>query len=1219
MSTIGDIFDIPEAVHQGDFVLRLSEGLQEQHRQQTLDQYVVTPQLVQSFDQALSLIGSAITSQSSKGAYLHGSFGSGKSHFMAVLDMILEGNSAARSIPALAEPIRKANAWWEGGKYLVVPFHMLGAESMEAAILGGYAEYVRHKHPDAPTPGLYRSTALLDNARNLRQTMGEQSFFDALGSSGNGDGWGRIGAGWDAASFEAAAGADPNSDEHQRLVGDLVDTFFTQLKTEAATGNFISLDRGLAVMSRHARDLGYSAVVLFLDELILWLASHASDTAFLNREGQKVPKLVEAADAGRPIPIVSFIARQRDLRELVSESVPGAEQLAFADVLQWSDARFDEITLADRNLPAIIERRLLKPKGDTERKELQQAFEKTTNVRREVLDILLTHEGDKAMFEQVYPFSPALVQALVALSGMLQRERTALKLMLQLLIKNRDRVQLGDVIPVGDLFDVITEGEEPFTATIKNLFDRARKLWSQKLMPLLEAEHDVADSEVRDGTAGADVSRRYRTDAGLLKTLLLSALASEVEALRELTPARLAALNHGTVRSPLPNGESRAVLNKVRGWASHVGDIQISADPANPVISMQLSGVDVEGILENARGNDNFGNRVRAVRDLLFGELNIDPQRNTMLAPEYDWIWQGTPRRAEVVVNNIRACADESLRPGDGVWRLVIDYPFDDDPQYTPADDRVRLDKFRDKGESVHTLAWIPSFLNARALEDLGRFVVLEYLLSGNRLDENAGHLSPADRREARATLKNQRDQLEQRVRAALKQAYGIAQGASDSLNTSHTLDDNFQSLASGLQLQPPPGGSFKDSIDHLLGQALAWQYPAHPHFPNEIKRVSLKHALATLQEATSTDDGRVGVERNRRHEIRSIVEPLKLAACGEAHLSLGNHWVSHFDRQAAKAGTTAPTVKELRQWMDDPQSMGLPRDVADLVILTWAAQTGRSAWWHEAPAEAAIGKLQREYEFREQALPPEAAWQQAVQRAADLFGEAGAGASRNAGNVAAMVQALQGHAGEKLQPVQAYRDALHQRARTWAVDPTSARLRTASACLDLLTALADSSAEPVQTLADAVTETSTAAMGSVMACAPALAQTMQSSRWEVLETLRQREQRDQKATGLLDAMAAALVDDEHVTALAPCLKTQHDQALASLTSTPTEPQPEPEPEPPQPTAPPGARRINKHALNRDGVAQAMQELRKALDEDSTLRADIDCRIYHADDTDDAT
>ena len=38
MSKIGDIFIIPESVHQGDFVLRLTEGLKADRRKQTLQQ-----------------------------------------------------------------------------------------------------------------------------------------------------------------------------------------------------------------------------------------------------------------------------------------------------------------------------------------------------------------------------------------------------------------------------------------------------------------------------------------------------------------------------------------------------------------------------------------------------------------------------------------------------------------------------------------------------------------------------------------------------------------------------------------------------------------------------------------------------------------------------------------------------------------------------------------------------------------------------------------------------------------------------------------------------------------------------------------------------------------------------------------------------------------------------------------------------------------------------
>ena len=38
-------------------------------------------------------------------------------------------------------------------------------------------------------------------------------------------------------------------------------------------------------------------MILFLDELILWLASHAADLSFVHQEGQKLAKLVEAQTA----------------------------------------------------------------------------------------------------------------------------------------------------------------------------------------------------------------------------------------------------------------------------------------------------------------------------------------------------------------------------------------------------------------------------------------------------------------------------------------------------------------------------------------------------------------------------------------------------------------------------------------------------------------------------------------------------------------------------------------------------------------------------------------------------------------------------------------------------------------------------------------------------------------------------------------------------------
>jgi hypothetical protein len=116
MTYLKDLIDIRDHVGRGDFVLRLSEGVTDPVG--TVKHYQVTPPLVKNFDEALGLIKGSLTGPngrtSSKAAYLHGSFGSGKSHFMAILYLLMHGDANARSIPELAEVITKHNDWTQG-------------------------------------------------------------------------------------------------------------------------------------------------------------------------------------------------------------------------------------------------------------------------------------------------------------------------------------------------------------------------------------------------------------------------------------------------------------------------------------------------------------------------------------------------------------------------------------------------------------------------------------------------------------------------------------------------------------------------------------------------------------------------------------------------------------------------------------------------------------------------------------------------------------------------------------------------------------------------------------------------------------------------------------------------------------------------------------------------------------------------------------------------
>ncbi len=189
---IRDLITIPTQVLEGDFVLKLTQGVDPKHSAETLRDYHVTDNLRDAFDRALGVIAGAMGGGTSQATFLHGSFGSGKSHFMAVLHLLLEGDPQARAISELAPVVKKWDAILDGKRYLLVPIHFLTARSMDAAILGQYVEHVEQTDPGKPLPAVFLADMILGNELpGLRGRLGETKFLDGLNSgAGSENEWG---------------------------------------------------------------------------------------------------------------------------------------------------------------------------------------------------------------------------------------------------------------------------------------------------------------------------------------------------------------------------------------------------------------------------------------------------------------------------------------------------------------------------------------------------------------------------------------------------------------------------------------------------------------------------------------------------------------------------------------------------------------------------------------------------------------------------------------------------------------------------------------------------------------------------------------------------------------------------------------------------------------------------------------------------------------------
>ncbi|HNC45563.1 MAG TPA: hypothetical protein PLU80_15465, partial [Acidobacteriota bacterium] len=412
--------------------------------------------------------------------------------------------------------------------------------------------------------------------------------------------------------------------------------------------------------------------------------------------------------------------------------------------------------------------------------------------------------------------------------------------------------------------------------------------------------------------------------------------------------------------------------------------------------------------------------------------------------------------------------------------------------------------------------------------------------------------------------LENQRSQLKQRLITILEGIYGIGRAVTGSVDMSSDfgLADHFQSLDPGLMLQPPVSARFQDGFLTLLDQALTHQFPGHPQFDNDTKLspTVLKRVYQEVERAIQHPEGRIEVEKDRRRELRQIMNPLKIGEMTtETHFVLGHHWPSHFLKKEAEHGGPI-TVARLRRWMDEPQVMGLPSELQDLITLVFASQTNRFFVLRGTTVTPALNSLTTEMELREQQLPDESDWKKARERASKLLNLELA-PLRNATNLNKAIEQISKLVQGEKPLIEKLATNLENAVRVLQLDPaTVTRLQTAQAARTLINQLSTAKSKSViETLARFEFTVSEAAITACLHRAEAVNAAFEKIEWSIFDAVNQRSDQGQPAAqALLTGLKEALKTDEHITELATFLKNVFSRAVKLLaeasTSLPTQP-----------------------------------------------------------------
>ena len=162
-----------------------------------------------------------------------------------------------------------------------------------------------------------------------------------------------------------------------------------------------------------------------------------------------------------------------------------------------------------------------------------------------------------------------------------------------------------------------------------------------------------------------------------------------------------------------------------------------------------------------------------------------------------------------------------------------------------------------------------------------------------------------------------------------------------------------------------------------------------------EVTVRDLAAVYAHVERAVADQDGRVRLEGDIA-AVRRVANALQVGMAGETHFLFGDDrfgpWGAEFERAAARDGLQPQdpvTVGQIRGWIDAIRpELGLRDEVADLVMLAWAALRQRAWYQHggsiPAPRPGAPGP---DMELRPEPLPAPGDWQAATSRAESLFG----------------------------------------------------------------------------------------------------------------------------------------------------------------------------------------------------------------------------------------
>jgi hypothetical protein len=684
MSKYTDLFKL---CPQPEEVITMDEAIVSQ-QEEIVSNYIITTNLEQSFDTVFH----HLTLDKGKGFWIQGAYGSGKSHFMSYLTILLKYDQYWDKVPEefqeeYRDIIREKN-------FLTVNFTLSEVNDLRAKI---FDEIESSLKKDGHTAYIKNDKKIvrqfLDNEYNL---INRKKFYEIL---------------------EEGCQVNPKTWEKVLADNDISQLADIIIKYKQVTGAFSqkeyreiiypSIKDGIQQIMEEVEKY-YDGLVIFIDELSEFLQKKKAK----GEEAEALETIQALGQRIKKAPIWVLAAVQKNPAEIIDET------LYVSDEEEKVFDRFEPIILSQADIEEIIDKRLI-IKSENNKKSISYIYQDLAK-RIPQLAEHITQER----FIRLYPFHHSFVSALIHLSSFGARQRVAIRECWNIANKHLNNYA-DQLITIDMLYDI-------FKDTIlhdyfKEYYDLYENLYSDIISrPDFKSDPDLARSLIKALIINSIYSKKPLNSIELAHWLMVDmGLGMELSLIYDVVYDTLMEIYE----------KSRGKGINVQETGENIIENLWEIDPGS-------SGVKIEPeiIAEVKLLNEN--DLARMVQDLINTNqhlfANYTVYWNTVHQMDISFNWRNTERYGITTMKNLLKLdnlPDVDPVKGDIDFGLITGFPL-----FGEQEEKImRCKKLVEKNPRF--IFWIPQNIDQETEQKLKQLVATKRLLDkySNPKDDEAG------------------------------------------------------------------------------------------------------------------------------------------------------------------------------------------------------------------------------------------------------------------------------------------------------------------------------------------------------------------------------------------------------------------------------------------------------------------------------------------------